>query len=130
IDRFKSINDTLGHAAGDLLLQQFAQRLKACVRGTDTVARLGGDEFVLVLEGLVTPADAETIAGKILEAMRAPAELGAHRVDVRTSIGIAIARPYASADALLASADGALYDAKNAGRGTFKVAASPTPGLA
>ena len=122
MDRFKSINDTLGHGTGDLLLRLFAQRLKSCVRETDTVARLGGDEFVIVMEGLASPADAETVARKILEAMRPVADLGKQRVQVSTSIGVAIGYGDADVDALLASADGALYAAKKAGRNAFAVA--------
>jgi len=122
IDRFKRVNDSLGHAAGDALLKAFAGRLTACVRTTDTVARLGGDEFVVLLEDLKDGASALRIADKILEAMRAPISVDGQEVLITTSIGIAQA---AGEDegALLKRADAALYDAKAGGRNGFRVAA-------
>ncbi|MDC6168075.1 diguanylate cyclase domain-containing protein [Paucibacter sp. XJ19-41] len=124
IDKFKQINDGLGHAAGDQVLQEFARRLGRCVRSTDMVARLGGDEFVLILEGLHQPDEAELVAGKILHAMQEPVELPTGALQLATSMGIAA---YAggpdevpAAAALLASADEALYRAKGAGRGCFR----------
>lgn len=127
VDKFKLINDSLGHAAGDSVLKEFAARLNGCVRATDTVARLGGDEFVLILEGLQTPQDPELIAGKILEEMARPFLIHNMMLQVSTSIGVAC---YLGGDSseeqLLASADGALYQAKNAGRSTFRVS-MPSP---
>jgi len=122
IDRFKPVNDSLGHAAGDALLKAFAGRLTACVRTTDTVARLGGDEFVVLLEDLKDNSSALRIADKILEAMRAPISLDGQDVHITTSIGIAQG---AGEDegALLKRADAALYDAKAGGRNGFRVAA-------
>ncbi|WP_083748664.1 diguanylate cyclase domain-containing protein [Pelomonas sp. KK5] len=127
LDKFKAINDGLGHAAGDAVLQQFAQRLLACVRETDLVARLGGDEFVLVVENAAHQADIEHVADKILAAMQVPMMLADGReLPVGTSVGVAIYRNEAGVDArqLPARADTALYEAKAAGRGTYKVLAT------
>ncbi|MBJ6984235.1 sensor domain-containing diguanylate cyclase [Luteimonas sp. MC1750] len=124
IDHFKRINDTLGHAAGDAVLQAFARRLLDSLRATDLAARLGGDEFVLLLEG-VEPAAAERVARKVLEAMGAPVDAAGTPVVVGTSIGIAWTdRPLAAAD-LAAQADAALYAAKKSGRGTWHLAPLP-----
>ena len=134
LDRFKNINDTYGHDAGDALLREFAQRIRACVRATDTVARLGGDEFTVVLEQLAHPEDAVRVAEKILYAMAAPVQLGEHAeraVHVSTSIGIAVARAdECGASALLVRADRALYAAKQKGRNTYAVyGEDPAPAL-
>ncbi|RQP26072.1 sensor domain-containing diguanylate cyclase [Piscinibacter terrae] len=120
IDKFKAINDTLGHAAGDQLLAGFAARVRQCVRGVDTLARLGGDEFALLLEGPITATGAGAVAAKIVAAMQAPFDLEERQVQVTTSVGIALAgdRPVLAAD-INARADAALYDAKAAGRNTF-----------
>ncbi|HEX7686157.1 MAG TPA: PAS domain S-box protein [Burkholderiaceae bacterium] len=123
IDRFKSINDTLGHAAGDQVLSVFAQRLRASVREVDAVARLAGDEFVVILEGLHTPFEPQAIARKILAAMAQPLAVEGRELLITASIGIAYqADGRAQADELLARADEALYAAKAAGRGTFRMA--------
>ena len=125
VDKFKRINDTLGHAAGDEVLKIFAQRLVASVRETDAVARLAGDEFVVVLERLHTPAETQLIARKILTAMNRPFEVAGLQLDVTTSIGIAYqADGRAQPAELLARADKALYEAKEAGRDTFSMAAA------
>lgn len=122
IDRFKQINDTFGHAAGDDLLRAFAQRLRGCVRETDTVARLAGDEFTMILENLSAPQDAETVARKVLDALRPPVVLGGQEVTISSSIGIVL---YAkdggeiSAESLLEFADQALYKAKSGGRNRY-----------
>lgn len=124
IDKFKQINDGLGHAAGDQVLQEFARRLSRCVRSTDMVARLGGDEFVLILEGLHQPDEAELVAGKILHAMQAPVQLPTGAQPLATSMGIAAygggPDDLPAAAELLARADEALYRAKGAGRGCFR----------
>jgi diguanylate cyclase (GGDEF)-like protein/PAS domain S-box-containing protein len=129
IDRFKSINDSLGHAAGDDVLKEFAHRLLQCVRSTDTVARLAGDEFVIILEGLNQDDEALAVAAKIISAVNLPMHTDAGRVDVSTSIGIAFhhasAKTPPAAD-LLSTADAALYAAKDAGRNTFRVAYPPS----
>ncbi len=122
VDRFKSINDLHGHAAGDTLLQTAAERLVAAVRGTDTVARLSGDEFTVILENLVDRLDAAAVAEKLVEAMRAPVVVGTGTVSVSTSVGIAVLEPGdADGAALLRRADDALYDAKRNGRDRYAV---------
>ncbi len=124
IDHFKSINDSLGHAAGDAVLKEFAARLKACVRQTDTVARLAGDEFVVILEDLHHESEAQAIAQKLLDRMAEPFQVAGRPVSVGSSIGIgyqARATDAGSGDELLALADAALYDAKSAGRNTFRL---------
>ena len=125
VDKFKRINDTLGHGAGDEVLKVFAQRLVASVRETDTVARLAGDEFVVILERLHTPAETQVIARKILAAMNKPFDVAGVQLAVTTSIGIAW-QPDGRAQPteLLARADKALYEAKEAGRDTFSMAAA------
>ncbi|MDR6536402.1 diguanylate cyclase domain-containing protein [Variovorax soli] len=126
IDRFKSINDTLGHAGGDSVLTGFAERLRDCVRSTDLVARLAGDEFVIVLENLTTEDSAALVAGKVVERIREPGfRIGDQLLEVTTSIGVAFRRPTdgpITAPDLLAQADAALYDAKAAGRNRFAIA--------
>jgi diguanylate cyclase (GGDEF)-like protein len=114
LDGFKEINDSLGHAAGDRLLEAVGARLATLVRGTDTLGRLGGDEFVmLVAEGAAAPA----IAERLLEAVRAPFELEpGHPVQMRASLGLALADGSATAESLLRDADAALYQAKAAGK--------------
>jgi diguanylate cyclase (GGDEF)-like protein len=118
IDGFKDVNDQYGHEAGDELLIQFAQRLTDAVRDVDTVARLAGDEFTVILERLHGPSDAQTVADKVLEAMRLPFPLRAATVNVSTSIGVAMFDPdqHITQDNLVARADGAMYAAKNAGK--------------
>jgi diguanylate cyclase (GGDEF)-like protein/PAS domain S-box-containing protein len=124
IDRFKSINDTLGHATGDAVLAEYARRLLASVRSTDTVARLAGDEFVIVLENPSTQEAAAAVARKIVERVNAPAfQVDGRLLQVTTSIGIAFHRATDSsftAEELLARADAALYGAKAAGRNRFE----------
>ena len=124
IDKFKAINDTYGHGAGDQLLKAFAQRLKDNVRGTDLAGRLGGDEFVVLAEDLASPDDAVMIAAKIVAAMRAPFGFDAMEIHASTSIGVAICAPgeeAISGAGLLERADSALYQAKQGGRDTYRV---------
>jgi diguanylate cyclase (GGDEF)-like protein/PAS domain S-box-containing protein len=117
LDRFKDINDTLGHPAGDLLLQQVAVRLSACVREVDTVARIGGDEFSIVLAGIKDAADAQLLSRRLLETFQIPFELTGHEVLVTVSIGVALIPMDGSIpDKLLKHADIALYRAKEEGR--------------
>lgn len=122
LDHFKSINDKFGHATGDLVLKEFASRLLTVVRTSDLVARLAGDEFVIVLDGLNTRADAESIAGKIVLAMATPIDISGVATLVTTSIGIAYDQAAVSAPKhILANADAALYKAKHAGRNRYFV---------
>ena len=125
VDKFKGINDTLGHAAGDAVLKIFAERLVASVRETDTVARLAGDEFVVILESLHTPAEPQFIARKILATMGRPFDVAGVPLKVTTSIGIVWqADGHAQPSELLAMADKALYEAKDGGRNTFRLASA------
>jgi len=122
LDRFKEVNDTRGHEAGDDVLEAVAHRLTACVRMTDTVARLGGDEFTVILESLAAPQEAAAIAAKVLTAFEEPIGTGAGACSIGASIGIAPSLgDDADADALLKRADAAAYAAKKAGRGRYEV---------
>ncbi len=126
LDHFKNLNDTFGHDAGDLLLQQVAVRLRSSVRSVDTIARLGGDEFVLLLEELGThqrkaAIQAETAARKIIGALSAPYDLSGRHYDCSASLGITLFDGNAPAvDELLKQADLAMYGAKQAGRNTLR----------
>ena len=116
LDRFKTVNDTLGHAQGDELLREVARRLKSCVREDDTVARLGGDEFVIVLADMADGDDIHPVANKILTELAAPIKLECQSVTVTTSLGVALfPRDGDSSDALLRFADTAMYRAKEEG---------------
>jgi diguanylate cyclase (GGDEF)-like protein/PAS domain S-box-containing protein len=121
IDHFKRINDTYGHAAGDKVIQTFAQRLMSNVRATDLVVRLGGDEFVILMEDVTRPQAAEAIAGKILKAMGEPLEIGTATLTITTSIGVAFAAERVVAEDLMVGADEALYAAKEGGRNAYKI---------
>ena len=121
LDRFKEINDTLGHHVGDLLLQSVAARLKECLRDTDTVARLGGDEFAIIQTDLEGIEGAETLALKIMETLAQPFNLDGNEVYTSTSIGITVYPvEYAEPEQLLKNADMAMYAAKNQGRNNFQ----------
>ena len=122
IDRFKQVNDSHGHSAGDKLLVQFAMRLRACVRASDSVARLGGDEFIVLLEDLKDRDAALRIAQKILEDTRTPVRIDAREVAVTTSIGVAYYAGDESGEELLQRADAALYEAKRSGRDAYCLA--------
>jgi diguanylate cyclase (GGDEF)-like protein/PAS domain S-box-containing protein len=118
LDGFKEINDSLGHAAGDLLLAQVAERLQSCVRPGDMVARLGGDEFGVLTEGVESIRDAHALAIRILSALNQPFTVESGEVHVRASIGIATTEPgVENADQLLRNADLAMYRAKTLGGG-------------
>jgi diguanylate cyclase (GGDEF)-like protein len=120
LDRFKNVNDSLGHAVGNLLLQAVAKRLRGATRAEDTVARLGGDEFVVLLPELDDPEHAATVATKILEAFNDPFTVNGHRVFASPSIGIAMFPADGhDPDALLKNADTAMYRAKDRGRRTY-----------
>lgn len=121
IDHFKNVNDTLGHPAGDKLLQAVAQRLRACVREPDTVARLSGDEFAILLTASGQPASVQALADRLLKAISAPYDIEGHRVVATASIGAALAPGDGdNADELLKNADMALYRAKADGRAAFR----------
>jgi diguanylate cyclase (GGDEF)-like protein/PAS domain S-box-containing protein len=122
IDHFKRINDSLGHAAGDALLDVVAKKLCAAVRQTDTVARMGGDEFVIVMPEFRDQKDAEKCAEAILQKVATPTMVGNREVNVTVSVGLCIFPDCArDADSLLKNADAAMYEAKESGRNTYHV---------
>ena len=121
LDRFKAVNDTLGHPIGDALLKTVAERLLSCVRSTDLVARLGGDEFAILQLASEEALDAEVLARRVLDVLSAPYELDGQQVVIGASIGVAIApQDGDTPDQLLKNADLALYRAKADGRGTYR----------
>ncbi len=125
LDRFKIINDTLGHQVGDEMLREVACRLSAVVRETDYVARLGGDESVIILPAIAMPADAAIVANKIIAALSAPIQAEGHELHTSPSIGISIFPDDGpDGDAILKNADTAMYHAKAAGRNNFQFFAS------
>ena len=121
LDRFKHINDSLGHVIGDRLLQSVARRLLACVRSSDTVSRQGGDEFVILLGEVKHAEDAAAVADKILQALRAPYRIEQHELHVTGSIGI-VTYPDDGSDAetLMKNADSAMYHAKESGHDKYQ----------
>jgi diguanylate cyclase (GGDEF)-like protein/PAS domain S-box-containing protein len=122
IDRFKVVNDSLGHSVGDELLVAIARRLEACVRPGDTVARLGGDEFTILVDGIGGMSEATSIATRLIAELRRPFVLSAREVFTSTSIGIALSRSqYEHADELLRDADLAMYRAKISGKSCYAV---------
>jgi diguanylate cyclase (GGDEF)-like protein/PAS domain S-box-containing protein len=121
LDRFKVVNDSLGHHIGDRLLLAVAQRLEAALRPTDTVARLGGDEFTVLLTDVIDARGAILVAERVKQALRAPFELGGRELFVDASIGIALAGADASPADVLRDADVAMYRAKGDGRGRHAV---------
>ncbi|PCH97079.1 MAG: bifunctional diguanylate cyclase/phosphodiesterase [Gammaproteobacteria bacterium] len=122
LDRFKVVNDSLGHHAGDLLLKLIARELSAIVRGKDTVARLGGDEFVILIEDLDSENEAFEIAQRITEFLKEPFTISNQLVFIGTSIGILFSdKRYNSADTMLRDADTAMYHAKDSGKGRYEV---------
>ncbi|MGE5476966.1 MAG: diguanylate cyclase domain-containing protein [Bacteroidales bacterium] len=134
LDGFKKVNDTLGHAAGDVLLQQTAARLTECMRASDTVARLAGDEFTCILWGVRSREDVAMVAAKILERLAQPFDLDGQPAEVRGSIGIAVFPDHAADGAgLLQLADEAMYAVKKAGKNNFEFVgegAAPVAGAA
>ena len=127
VDHFKTINDSLGHAIGDEVLQEFARRLQHCLRETDFVARYAGDEFVTIAESVACESDAVHIAGKIIEAIRGSFTLSSICVNVTTSIGVAVFDGRESWKSILGRADAALYVAKARGRDGFAMATGVEP---
>ncbi|MBA2557155.1 MAG: EAL domain-containing protein [Chloroflexi bacterium] len=122
LDDFKTVNDRLGHAAGDALLVAVAERLRACLRPSDIAVRLGGDEFAILLQDSVELEAALGIAGRVMEQLGLPFKLHGDEVSIRASVGVAGSRsPDESADVLLRNADVAMYTAKARGKGRFAV---------
>ncbi|MEO6713636.1 MAG: EAL domain-containing protein [Mycobacteriales bacterium] len=121
LDRFKVINDSLGHDAGDELLVTVAERLNSCLRGSDVAARLGGDEFVVVCENVADSDEALIVAHRLEQAIGSPTVIKGVATTVTASIGVVMAGAGASADSLLRDADAAMYKAKDGGRGRFEL---------
>ena len=132
LDGFKPINDRLGHPAGDVVLQEVARRLQACVRDCDTAARYGGDEFVILLTEIWGEGNAVMVASKVLDSIDQPIQLGSESVQISTSIGIAIFPDHGrNAEALIEEADRAMYMAKQNGPGQFAFSGiAPEPATA
>jgi len=121
LDEFKTINDGVGHTAGDELLVAVADRLRGCLRTSDSAARLGGDEFAVLLEDVGPEREAEEVAERIIASLRQPFTISGHEVVVSASIGIAFAGPGTTCDQLLRSADLAMYTAKRRGKSRFEI---------
>ena len=125
LDRFKPVNDTLGHAAGDFVLQEISLRLLNCTRNEDIVARLGGDEFIMVLDGMSSQASIEALCARLIDQLKQPITYEGQEIFVGASLGIALAPQDATeANELLRCADIALYQAKEDGRATWRFFAS------
>ena len=117
LDKFKQINDTLGHATGDLLLKEAAARMQACLRASDTVARIGGDEFVVLLPSIEAATNAMAVAQKMRQVLDQPFVLAGHTLSISASIGISIYPGHGDDEKqLLKNADIAMYRAKGEGR--------------
>ena len=122
LDRFKIVNDSLGHAAGNLLLVEVARRLKACVRPSDLVARLGGDEFALLLRSVTAIDEAKRVSERVIEMLAEPMRIMSNEVVVRASLGVTLSDlGYRTAEEMMRDADLAMYEAKSAGRGRVAV---------
>jgi diguanylate cyclase (GGDEF)-like protein len=122
LDKYKQINDTLGHRVGDEVLCEMARRLQSCLRQSDSVARVGGDEFTVLVQDLAQPEDAERVATTILSALALPFQLALHRTTITASLGISIFPDHGEDPlTLLRNADIAMYSAKQAGGGTFRM---------
>ena len=122
LDRFKDVNDTLGHPVGDALLKAVAERLRSSVRKTDFLARLGGDEFAIIQMGTGRREQSEQLARRVIHALSKPFHILGHTVSLSASIGIVRAPEHGTtADELMKSADIALYDVKSSGRNGFAI---------
>ncbi len=123
LDDFKTVNDSLGHAAGDTVLLEVARRLDACVRASDTAARFGGDEFAVVLEDITSAQEAADTAERILESLAAPLTVDGKEIYIGSSLGISVVtgEPSADADELIRNADAAMYIAKREGKGGYRI---------
>lgn len=122
LDRFKQVNDTLGHDVGDELLKEVAIRLKSCVRGADTVARLGGDEFTIILPEVTGLSGVRTVANNILRSLNKPVKIEQHMLSISPSIGISLSpKDGDDVPTLLKNADAAMYHAKKMGRNNYQL---------
>ncbi|MDO8484075.1 MAG: GGDEF domain-containing protein, partial [Candidatus Limnocylindrales bacterium] len=121
VDNFKKINDSLGHAAGDELLRSIAGRLRTCLRSVDTPSRLGGDEFAVLLENVGASTEALQVAERIRTSMAEPFPLASPAVEVRLSIGLAVAETSDTAEQIVRGADVAMYAAKREGGGRVRL---------
>jgi len=125
IDRFKTVNDTLGHYVGDQLLQSIAQRLKLLIDENTTLSRLGGDEFAFLQEGITDVSEAEALARRIVSTLSDPIDVARHRVNATASLGIALIGPHGQdVNEILKNADLAMYQAKSEGRNRYSVFAA------
>ena len=118
LDRFKIVNDSFGHAAGDLVLKETALRLRVAARDSDTVARIGGDEFLLLMQDVISASDTLTMAQRLVEVLARPFNIAGRPVQVFASVGIVVHPDHGHRDKLIANADAAMYAAKNAGGNT------------
>ncbi|MCU4182764.1 EAL domain-containing protein [Acidiferrimicrobium sp. IK] len=121
LDGFKTVNDSLGHLAGDQLLVAAGKRLASVVRPGDTAARLGGDEFAVLMEGITDPSAATAVAERIVSVLRQPVDLNGRQISLSVSVGVAVADVGSTAEQLLSEADSAMYEAKASGRNRFTV---------
>jgi diguanylate cyclase (GGDEF)-like protein len=121
LDAFKPVNDSLGHAAGDLVLKEAAMRLRVAARDSDTVARIGGDEFVVLMENVSSLVDCVTLARRILDVLMQPFSVADQKVDISASVGIVVYPDHGDKNKLVANADTAMYAAKHAGGNTYAV---------
>jgi diguanylate cyclase (GGDEF)-like protein len=122
LDRFKTVNDTFGHSVGDILLQTVAERLKSCLRASDTVTRMGGDEFLLILTGLSEMGQITNLAEKLLSVLAKPLKLESIELTVSGSLGISVyPQDGNDQETLIRNADAAMYNAKSQGRNNYKL---------
>jgi len=122
LDHFKDINDTMGHAAGDMLLREVSERLRASLRPQDSAARLGGDEFAVLVESILTISDLDTVATRVSSEMQRPFEIFGNPIQAGASIGVAMAGPdHTAPELLIRDADFAMYTAKQSGGGRYEI---------
>ena len=122
LDEFKAVNDSLGHNAGDQLLQCVAQRIEECIRDEDTAARFGGDEFTIILEDIKQATDAELVAAKIINTISEPVVFGDQSICIATSIGISLYPDDGlESDELMHAADSAMFRAKSRGKNNYRL---------
>ena len=119
LDGFKAVNDSLGHLAGDQVLQEAALRLRVAARDSDTVARIGGDEFLVLMEDVTSPTECVTLARRVVDVLARPFDIAGRQVQMSGSVGIVVYPDHGQKDKLIAHADAAMYAAKRAGRNTY-----------